>query len=211
MVVLKLKSCREDGEIVFINNAEVNMKKLRTWIFLALLVCGVLVLPQTSNAISLVYEATNLMDTTVGEDLWEYKYTLSDLAVIQYTGFTIFFDPVLYGDIEDFPPASAPNADWDVLTFDPDPFLPDDGVYDALALIDAASLLDPFIVEFVWLGAGTPGAQPFELYEYNPLTDSATSLSSAVTSPIPEPSTWVLLTSGIFGLVGVNRWKKWKA
>ena len=45
------------------------------------------------------------------------------------------------------------NADWDVIAVQPDPALPADGFFDALALSPGASLSDPFAIAFVWLGS----------------------------------------------------------
>jgi hypothetical protein len=112
-----------------------------------------------AHAISILYEATDLADTTPGDDLWMYSYYVSDFD-IDY-GFTVFFELGLYDLLDPFPP--PPNSDWDPITWDPDLSIPDDGAYDALSLVDNASLADPFTVSFVWLGSGTPGAQPFEV------------------------------------------------
>ena len=100
-----------------------------------------------------------------GQDLWEYRYTVSGFTYPQDFGFTVFFAQDRYSDLEDPPPPV--NADWDVLTLQPIPAIPADVAYDALALVANPSLADLFTVSFVWLGpAGTqPGAQPFEVYE----------------------------------------------
>ena len=42
------------------------------------------------------FEVVDLADTTPGQDLWEYRYTVTGLALTTGQGFTIFFDFNLY-------------------------------------------------------------------------------------------------------------------
>lgn len=153
---------------------------------------------KTTFAISIVYEATDLSDITPGEDLWQYTYWLSDYTFNTGYGFTIYFDYQLYSNLEDPPPAV--NSDWDLIVWQPDPFLPDDGAYDAMALVNNASLADPFTVRFVWLGSGTPGDQYFEVYDL-----SFNTVASGQTAPVPEPATFLFLTSGLLGIASIKR------
>lgn len=159
------------------------------------------------GAATISYTATDLTDVNPGEDLWEYSYTLSDHSFAADTGFTIYFDLGFYDLLEPFP--VAPNSDWDVITWDPDPALPDDGAYDAYALFDDASISDLFTVSFVWLGIGSePGSQFFEIYDgvsWDVLDDGWTT-SAAV--PIPEPSTMLLLSGGLAGIAFFARRRK---
>jgi hypothetical protein len=155
-----------------------------------------------ADAGTITYQATNLADTTPGEDLWQYQYLLSGFGFALGSGFDIFFplsEGYLFGDIQDTPP---PNADWDTVALQPDPALPDDGRYDAVALVTNASLADAFIVDFVWRGTGTPGAQRFELFD-----DTFAVIERGSTTPIPEPGTLLLFTSGIAGLYCLR--KRW--
>ena len=96
-------------------------------------------------------------------------------------GFTIYFDYMLYSNIEDPPPPV--NDDWDIIVWQPDLNIPDDGAYDALSItskVDGASLADAFTVSFVWLGNGRPGPQSFEVYQEEPFNI----LESGQTVPI---------------------------
>ena len=89
------------------------------------------------------------------------------------------------------------NADWDVIAIEPDLNLPDDGFYDALAIVENASLADPFSITFTWLGEGTPSIQPFVVYEpgFNAIeTGVAVPRTDAA---IPEPTGAVLFLVGL--------------
>ncbi len=82
------------------------------------------------------------------------------------------------------------NADWDPISLQPDLALGSNGFYDALALRNTPSLADPFKVQAVWLGTGTPGPQPFTIYDTNfqPLAQGQT---------IPEPTAALLIFSAL--------------
>ena len=177
-------------------------KKYLSMVLVGLLTFGAAVL---ANATVINYTATDLTDVNPGEDLWQYSYIVSDNTFAADTGFTIYFDLGLYDFLD--PAPTAPNADWDVLTWDPDPSLPDDGAYDAYALVDNASLADIFNVSFVWIGGTSgPGSQFFEVYDG--LTWSV--LEDGATTPVPEPATMLLLVTGLAGLVGSGMRKKSK-
>lgn len=156
------------------------------------------------GAATIRYDAIDIADLNLGEDLWEYSYSVSDHSFSASTGFTIYFDVGLYDLLEPYP--TAPNADWDVITWNPDHSLPDDGAYDANALIDDASLSDFFTVSFVWLGGESgPGSQFFEIYDglsWNVLEDDFT---TAATAPIPEPATAILLVIGLLSYLLVKK------
>jgi hypothetical protein len=162
--------------------------------------------PGSTQATIIQFTETDLNDALgPGGDLWQYSYVVSDFTFPLNFGFSVFFTPNLYSNLEDPPPAV--NADWDSITLQPDSALPDAGLYDALALIDNASLADPFTVRFVWLGepGTTPGTQPFAINTFNAegnflsVTETGQTQAPAV---VPEPDTLVLLSIGLLGLVG---------
>lgn len=136
----------------------------------------------SSPAALITFGASNLADTTPGQDLWEYTYQVGLANFGAGEGFAVNFNRNLYTLLQSPPPVV--NGDWDALTIQPDLTLHSDGFYDALALRDDPSLADPFLVRFVWLGSGVPGTQPFNVYDQD-----FSVISQGQTAPIPEPST----------------------
>lgn len=159
--------------------------------------------PETGSAVTISFVTIDLADQVSGEDLWQYSYSVTDFTFDENIGFSVFFDPSLYTALEDPPPFV--NADWDLLTLQPDLGLPADGVYDALALVNEASLADPFLLTFVWLGspATPPGSQPFEINRFDAEGTLLETIEIGVT--VPEASTWSLVGSGILLLAVLSR------
>lgn len=151
------------------------------------------------NAATIHYQATDLVDTTAGEDLWQYTYTLSEHSFSVDTGFSIFFDPALYSNLQS--PAPVVNSDWDILVYQPAPLFAANGVYDAFSLIDNPSILDSFSLSFVWQGLDSPESQDYAFYDAS-FNITATGITLAEPSAsIPAPPALWLLTIGLFGLL----------
>lgn len=151
-----------------------------------------------AGATTVSFEAVDLSDVVIGEDLWSYAYDVSGFSFTTNTGFSIYFDAGLYEQLEDPPPPV--NGDWDALVLQPEPIFSVDGLYDALALVDDPSLANPFTLTFVWLGAPgtTPGSQPFDVHEFDSQGNFVGILDSGTT--VPEPTTAVLLSTGLCAL-----------
>ncbi len=96
---------------------ELEMRKILTLCMAIVLYFGI---TTTVNATMIDYDVKNLVGNT-----WEYTYTVqNDTLSIGIEEFSIYFDVGLY---ENLTPTSTPS-DWDPVAFDPDPFLPDDGL-----------------------------------------------------------------------------------
>jgi len=151
--------------------------------------------PAPANAAPIIeFTTVDLSDPFPGEDLWQYAYTVSGFTFNVDQGFSVYFDPNLYSDLV----AGSAPPDWDILTIQPDPVLGDDGSYGALATVNLASLANPFVVTFQWLGgASGPGSQPFTIDEFDE-SGAYTELDSGVTRrAIPEPATLLLLAPAL--------------
>ena len=166
------------------------------------LALGLLLLASPTHAATISYTTTDL-----GGGQWQYDYVVSNNTFNAFEGFSVLFDPSLYEALSD---ESTSNADWLLSVVQPDPGLPDFGIFDAIALADGASTADPFSIRFKFLGAGTPGSQPFELtlWELSDPNDPNSellfvdSLGRGETSraSVPEPGVLLLLGGGLTAL-----------
>jgi hypothetical protein len=155
-----------------------------------------------AQATVITFVATDIADTTPGQDLWSYTYSVSGVSFLSGEGFTLYFDPALYASLDLVP--AAVNADWDVLTTQPDAInLPTFGLYDAMALLDAPSLADPFTVSFVWLGAGAPGSQAYDQYDAG--FNAVASGTTVPGTPVPEPATPLLALAALGALAACRK------
>lgn len=143
-----------------------------------------------ARAVSLRYEAVELADPAPGEERFAYRYSLDAFPFPAGYGFSVLFEPGLYGGLS-LPPADAP-AGWDPLVLQPDEAIPDPGRYDALALESEPSTAEPFVVRFEWRGEGAPPAQPFVVYDA-----SFETVARGTTTLVPEPATALLLAGGL--------------
>lgn len=165
------------------------------------LVLGCCLLGSTASAATTIqYQAIDL-DNTGSGDLWRYVYSVTG-DFNENEAFSIRFDPTLYSDLQDTPPGVA---GWDILVLPTDLALPAAGIFEPLALATTSITNMLFSIEFVWLGADTPGAQPFEIISY---ASGATVLEEGLTASataVPEPSAWMLMLGGGAALAFARR------
>jgi hypothetical protein len=154
-----------------------------------------------SSAATIAFTPVDLVDTTPGQDLWQYRYAVSG-AFVPGGGFNVLFAPILYSALPNPPPSV--NADWLISVTQPDLVLPADGLYTATALVATPSLANPFVLDFVWLGSGTPGAQPFEVFD-DTFAVTQTGVSTAASPVAVSASGTLSLAAGALLLFGAMR------
>ena len=163
-----------------------------------------------TQAVTITATAVNVADTTPGEDLWQYQYSVSDMSLSAGQSFSIAFDFTLYGNLQS-PPLSA-NAGWNLLSLQPDAAGESDGHFNAQTVEATPSLANPFTLTFVWLGIGIPGPQPFTVYDSNhfPITVGVTIPTNPPSPPtiqlkaLPIADTFELTWAPAAGVVEVS-------
>jgi hypothetical protein len=188
---------------------QISRKPSHWWRALPILVvaAGLLGSPQAS-AISIAYTVTHISGSQ-----YQYDYTVENDGSLPLSAdidwFNILFDYTLYDNLV----LVAAPGNWDIFLAQPSGFAEEDGIFDALADpgpgIASGNSLGGFSVSFDWLGAGTPGAQPFEIGQElidppdctnaNPCFDViASGFTEAPAVPVPG-AIW-LLASGLIAL-----------
>jgi PEP-CTERM motif len=152
-----------------------------------------------SGAATISATATDLVDLVPGQDLWRYSYDLSGNSLNAFEAFDIYFDQTRYGTLSN---AATSNAGWNLLVFQPDLGIPAPGEFIVQALVGGASTVGPFTIDFIFLGSGRPGSQPFDLLAFDAQGNFVQNLGSGQTrlpadATVPEPSTIFLLASGL--------------
>lgn len=159
-------------------------------------ICALLVLLMAANGLAqqpteIWYETTDL-----GAGRWQYTYDVYNNSLAEgIDEFTIWFGIGSYDNlaIETIDP---PDDQWDEIVWQPEPFLGDDGGYDAWADLATPIGVDQnvsgFAVSFDWLGIGEPGPQFYEIVV--PGTVPVEVIDSGWT--VPEPITALYLTIG---------------
>jgi hypothetical protein len=167
--------------------------------------CGICLFGGTTQAATITYTATDLVDNLPGQDVWQYRYTANG-SFVAFGGFDVFFDASLYSLLQD--PAPAVNNDWSINITQPIPALPAAGIYTATAFSSTPSLANEFTLNFVWLGAGRPGSQSFDVFDdtFLIIDQGSTSLPRGNT-PVPEPASLFLIASSLLLLRLVRKLK----
>jgi hypothetical protein len=149
------------------------------------------------------YEASNL-----GGDTWRYDYTVTnDGSTTALVGlWDILFDTASYAESSlSIVSSPALAAAWDERILGSGLLIP--AAYDVAAIsggIATGQSRDGFAVQFRWLGAGTPGPQPFQIFDPNTFG----LLGSGTTAVVPLPATIWLLATGVAALAGRRRFRR---
>lgn len=146
--------------------------------------------------------------TALGGDVWRYDYSLSNIGPAEnFDEFTVYFDAPGVTGIT----AVATPAGWSSLVVQPDPLLPDAGLFDALNLsgvVPAGSVISGFSVSFSYLAGLMPGAQRFDLVISEPFQTVVSGVTSATPSPVPLPAPAALMLLGLGALASRARARK---
>ena len=153
-------------------------------------------------AASVSYQATDLVDTTPGENLWQLDYTVSG-SLAPFNAINLLFAPSSYSDINvvsNSVPALLDTAP----VIQPDVGFGADGMLTLTALSNLGpSFTGKIGVTFVWSQSTTPGSQPFELLDdgFSVTGTGQTTLTSAV----PEPEMLAMMLAGLVVVAGAAR------
>jgi hypothetical protein len=136
---------------------------------------------------------------SLGGGIFRYNYSIFNNAAlgpgVPIELFDVLFDPALYQESSlAFVSPPPLSTQWSEMVFTSVPPLP--ALYDVLAntggIPDGGSV-SGFSVQFAWLGQGTPGSQPFRIYD----SQTFDLLLSGTTASAPEPSTVALLATSL--------------
>lgn len=151
----------------------------------------------SSNAQSIVIDYELI---ALGSNSYQYNYIVTnDDFAPGIEEFSIFFDLGLYDNLI---VTNTPSG-WDSIVLQPDPALPDDGLFDSLALgppITLGMTVSGFSVAFDWLGTESPENQYFDIVDpstFDVLYSGATNLNSV---SVPEPSSLLLFIVGLISI-----------
>ena len=153
---------------------------------------------------TVIFVATDLADTTAGQDLWRYAYTITG-PVDAFGSVNLLFSPASYAQLV----SQTSDANLNLLDSQPDTGLPADGIVSitplsGLLATDTAALS----VDFVWLGGvgSTPGTQAFSTVDGNggDAGSGRTRLQSSGGN-VPEPSALLLTATALLGLLALRR------
>lgn len=137
----------------------------------------------------------------LGSSRWKATYQVYNQGeTVDLEWFSVYFEYGFYDGLTIETPSPL-SEQWDQKAWDPFLIdtLPFSGIYDAattLSAIKPGDSVSGFSISFDWLGETPPtGGQPIEIYGVYP--DEPLKAWSGRTIYIPEPTTLLLLTSGV--------------
>ena len=133
---------------------------------------------------------------------YRYVYSITNNAATGSAAiqlFDILFDTSLYQEssLQIVTPAPL-HTQWSEQLLSSAPSVP--AAYDALSLtggIAAGSTVTGFSVQFTWLGTGTPGPQPFQVFDPNTFAVLQSGVTSTLPVGVPAASTLTLFLLGV--------------
>lgn len=147
-----------------------------------------------AGAQSVQYTLTNLADTTTGEDLWQYDYTLGGPLGL-FESINVYFGATATSSLT----LVDNTTTLDVLLAQPIGGIGADGIVTFTSVNDHGPVIPGKVsVSFVWLGANDPGAQSFDYADAN--FNVVSSGQSTPLPAVPEPGTAALLALGLGAL-----------
>ena len=152
---------------------------------------------------TVTYVATNLADTTIGEDLWRYDYVISG-PLEAFGSLNILFGYASYMNLLSTP---GDPGNFSSLDIQPDTGLATDGIVILTPFSDLlASDSTGLSVDFVWTGnpAAAPGSQTFQVFDAAGNFSSESTTRAAGSIPVPEPAVASLVGAALLAL-GVSR------
>jgi hypothetical protein len=174
---------------------------MRRVICISILLCCMSAVSKSRGGDVLVWYDVN----DLGSGQWEYTYSVRNQGLEEpIEEFTIWFDFGLYENLTVTTP-DPPSANWNEIIVQPEPYLHDDGFYDALALgagIDISEMVTDFSVSFNWLGSDEPGPQHYEIINpatYETIADGWT---------IPEPASAIVMSVGGVLMAAMRRGRR---
>ncbi len=164
---------------------------------------GLAAIPSFADPISVSFTASQVAGSE-----WHYSYSLAG-SFIAGDDLAIYFPQATSSSL-----TAGNTADPDFTSFvlQPDPLLPADGELDLVAGVSNPSLTGPFSANFLYSGAGSPGAQSFAVFDssFNQIASGTSTLATTSTpvmtgAPVPEPGSFALLGSGALTLWHIRR------
>lgn len=102
--------------------------------------------------------------------------------------------------------AVYPNANWTSVILQPDPGLPDNGVWSLVSTLDQPVVTGPIQISIEWMGPVAPDALMWTLSNTDGAGTILNLVAQGTTETVPEPGTW-LLSVGVVALVAYRRRK----
>lgn len=152
-------------------------------------ICAVFCLCQHALAGTISYVVDHPLARRGPSDTGIYTYFLEGFDLKMDQEIDILFLPDQFGALLD----GVAGDGFGLILFQPNNPPGTPGDYSAIALLDSPPLTGLFSVTFRFLGAGTPGSQPYSINQYDQngnfigQIDSGFTVTAPDTSPTPEP------------------------